>query len=180
MEKYILTGGPGVGKTSVIRHLRDLGYTVVHEAARQIINQQKRRHTLDPSYDPILPQTCLSTFQLMVIARILHNEQKTRSKGAVFCDRGLGDGIGYCLAGNIPVPSGLDGLIERSGYTKVFLLEQLPAYKNDRVRHEDHEKATAIHNAILDGYRTLSLPVVIVPPYPVHKRVEMILDTIKQ
>jgi predicted ATPase len=37
MNRYILTGMPGCGKTSVIKALESQGYTVVHEAATDIV-----------------------------------------------------------------------------------------------------------------------------------------------
>lgn len=37
---YILTGGPGVGKTSVLNELEKSGYTVMPETARAIIKEQ--------------------------------------------------------------------------------------------------------------------------------------------
>lgn len=36
---FVLTGGPGVGKTSVLRYLAGLGELVVEETARAVIRQ---------------------------------------------------------------------------------------------------------------------------------------------
>ena len=37
---YIITGGPGSGKTSIIEALRKLGYHCVDEVGRKIIREQ--------------------------------------------------------------------------------------------------------------------------------------------
>jgi predicted ATPase len=37
---FILTGGPGSGKTSVLDHLSETGHIVVPEVARKIIQEQ--------------------------------------------------------------------------------------------------------------------------------------------
>ncbi|MDB5359232.1 MAG: hypothetical protein JWO51_529 [Rhodospirillales bacterium] len=37
MRRYILTGTPGAGKTSIVRRLEVLGHAVVEEAATDII-----------------------------------------------------------------------------------------------------------------------------------------------
>lgn len=37
MRRYVLTGTPGAGKTSILRALADLGHTVVEEAATSVI-----------------------------------------------------------------------------------------------------------------------------------------------
>lgn len=39
---YIITGGPGSGKSSIIEALKKLGYLCVGEAGRQIIHEQTR------------------------------------------------------------------------------------------------------------------------------------------
>ena len=39
MPRYILTGAPGAGKTAVLRLLEVSGYTVVEEAATDVIRQ---------------------------------------------------------------------------------------------------------------------------------------------
>ena len=37
---YVITGGPGVGKTTLIEGLRDLGFNTIDEDARKIIKNQ--------------------------------------------------------------------------------------------------------------------------------------------
>ena len=37
MQRYILTGAPGAGKTIIIRHLELQGHSIVEEAATDII-----------------------------------------------------------------------------------------------------------------------------------------------
>lgn len=36
-ELYVITGGPGVGKTTLIERLKQAGYSTVEEQARKII-----------------------------------------------------------------------------------------------------------------------------------------------
>src|SRR5688572_8595585 len=43
MQRYILTGAPGAGKTTILAALRDRGYAVVDEAATDVI---AREHAL--------------------------------------------------------------------------------------------------------------------------------------
>ncbi|MFG1924440.1 AAA family ATPase [Cryptosporangium sp. NPDC048952] len=40
MRRYILTGAPGCGKTTILRALAERGYSVVEEAAADVIAQQ--------------------------------------------------------------------------------------------------------------------------------------------
>jgi len=49
MNKFVLTGGPGVGKSSLIEALCTQGYSTVGEAARQVIlEEQEKRHFTSP------------------------------------------------------------------------------------------------------------------------------------
>jgi predicted ATPase len=178
MKKYVLTGGPGVGKTAVLSELSKRGFPVVHEAARQIIKAELARQKEDRFYDPIVPLTHLSAFQLLTVAKVLENERKAKGD-VVYLDRGLADGIGYCNAGGVPVPAGLDLLVRRADYRTVFFLERLPSYLNDPVRREDELQSIKIHEALREVYRRVGLPVVYVPAASIADRVELILKESK-
>lgn len=39
-KRYIITGGPGVGKTTLIKYLEEQGEAVIHEAATDIIKSE--------------------------------------------------------------------------------------------------------------------------------------------
>ncbi|MBK9281414.1 MAG: AAA family ATPase [Candidatus Obscuribacter sp.] len=39
--KFVITGGPSVGKTTIVKGLQNLGYRVVHEIATQLIREGK-------------------------------------------------------------------------------------------------------------------------------------------
>src|SRR5260370_7891991 len=48
MKRYILTGTPGSGKTSILRRLEIAGYSVVEEAASDIIALQQANGLSEP------------------------------------------------------------------------------------------------------------------------------------
>ena len=48
MKRYILTGTPGCGKTSILRSLEVAGYTVVEEAATDVIALQQADGVAEP------------------------------------------------------------------------------------------------------------------------------------
>jgi predicted ATPase len=48
MKRYVLTGAPGAGKTSVLDALRNRGFPVVAEAATDVISQQQARGVAEP------------------------------------------------------------------------------------------------------------------------------------
>ena len=52
MKRYILTGTPGCGKTSIIRCLEVAGYAVVEEAATDIIALRQAQGIAEPWTHP--------------------------------------------------------------------------------------------------------------------------------
>src|SRR5262245_17042913 len=48
MKRYILTGTPGSGKTSLLHALKSRGYSVVEEAATDVIALEHRRGHPEP------------------------------------------------------------------------------------------------------------------------------------
>lgn len=52
IKRFILTGTPGSGKTSVIRELEKLGHTVIHEAATDFISIEQAKGMEKPWEEP--------------------------------------------------------------------------------------------------------------------------------
>src|SRR5690349_20462595 len=52
MKRYILTGTPGAGKTTILYELKRLGYAVIQEAATDVIALQHSRGVLEPWRQP--------------------------------------------------------------------------------------------------------------------------------
>ena len=51
MRRYIITGAPGAGKTTILAALRDRGYAVVDEAATDVIARHLATGRDQPSHD---------------------------------------------------------------------------------------------------------------------------------
>jgi predicted ATPase len=51
MRRYIVTGAPGAGKTTILAALRDRGYAVVDEAATDVIAREQARGREEPWHD---------------------------------------------------------------------------------------------------------------------------------
>ncbi len=170
MKKYVLTGGPGVGKTTLVEILKGRGYYVVPEAARVVMEEEKKKGS------NALPWFDLSKFQELVAGRQLAEEAKA-SGDIVFLDRGLVDGIAYCDEGNIEAPA--EALANaRNRYDKIFMLEKLPSYENDSERWESGDFQNAIHERIMAAYLKFGYEPVTVPVLPLEKRADFIIESL--
>lgn len=169
-KKYVLTGGPGVGKSAVMDILVARGYSIIPETARIVIEEEQAKNS------DILPWKDLLRFQEVVVRRQLEAEMKIGEQ-KVFLDRGIVDGYAYCKQGNVPAPKNLTDNA-RDRYDAVFLLAPLAHYENDHVRKEDKEFQAVIHAMIEEAYREFGYDVIHVPALHIHERAEFILKAI--
>ncbi|WUH97788.1 AAA family ATPase [Spirillospora sp. NBC_00431] len=78
MRRYILTGTPGAGKTSILRCLADLGYGVVEEAATALIAQAQAQGEDEPWTRPSFIE------EIVALQRRRQLEASTRDSIQVF------------------------------------------------------------------------------------------------
>src|SRR3990167_1820435 len=92
----VITGGPSVGKTTLIKALRRKGLPVAVEVGSVVI-----RHGL---YHPAKDRRA---FQSAVLQRQLQVERRLPRNRRHFLDRGLLDGVAYYLIDGLAVPDEL-------------------------------------------------------------------------
>src|SRR5215467_8633327 len=86
-QRIVFAGGPGSGKTTVLRALELRGYAVVADSARSIIQARKAR-SLSPRPAPL-------EFAEAILRQDIeqYGEQASRA-GLVFFERGIVDALG--------------------------------------------------------------------------------------
>ncbi|MBW3011717.1 ATP-binding protein [Candidatus Woesearchaeota archaeon] len=166
MKKYIITGGPCTGKTTILNALKEKGYSTVPEAARILIKEQQKN-------GGIFPWNNLEKFKELVIEKQL--ELESQAEPNAFLDRSLIDLLAYCPH----VENRIRALVKESNYTTAFLLEPLQFYEQDEQRKETKEQARAFHEKTYAAYQKLHIPVIRVPNIGIHERVGFILNHIK-
>ena len=170
---FIITGGPSVGKTSLLNGLRNKGHKCSEEIAREIINEQLKIK------GDIVPWIKLDLFNQHVLLRMI-KQHETVSEEVHFFDRGLPDNIGYLRLGNLSLRPELKEAVNKYRYNKkVFFLEPWKEiYVNDVVRVEPFEFALKVSDNIKNAYLEFGYEVVVVPKVSVEKRVEFVLNQI--
>lgn len=168
MKKYVLTGGPGNGKTTIIEILASRGYAIVPEAARIVIDEEKVKES------EVLPWKNLVKFQARVVQKQLELEQEITAE-ITFLDRSIIDGHAYCQNGNIPTPE-IVAELARDRYDLIFFVEPLGSYAIDDIRFETQSEAIMVHQAISSAYKEFGYELISVPPLSPDERVELILN----
>lgn len=172
-NKFILTGGPFCGKTTVIKELGKRKYQTCPEAYGELYKEAKALGILSE----FLSNTIKQRWQLLK----KHEEQEAKldSTKPAFLDRSIPDVIFYGNYLNLDMPQDLITrfLAHKSEYGLVFIFEPLPKhlYNKTEVRYETWQEAVAIHEALLSGYITYGFNICMVPFDTVENRVQFVL-----
>lgn len=157
---FIVTGGPGSGKTSLIGALARQGFRSMPEAGRAIIRDQVRIG------GPSLPWADRSMFAELMLGWELRSWHEARAlDGPVLMDRGIPDVIGYLTLCGLPVPTHVEAAASLYPYNKrVFIAPLWDAiFTQDSERRQDRQEAEATGRIMAQtyarlGYQTIELP----------------------
>ena len=167
IQRFIITGGPATGKSSIVEYFQKIGYPCFEEVSRKIIQEQNIQ-TAAKNYD----------FETTVF-----QERKTQYLVATklhFYDRSMLDGLAYMKLQNIPIPQQmLTDLTTHRYESKVFIApawEEI--YHQDSERLESFEEAIAIDKSLREIYQSFGYELVEIPLTTVEERVKFILSQI--
>ena len=170
---YIITGGPGSGKTTLIDSLRSRNYASSIEAGRGIIQDQMLIHGRAlPWLDPLL------FAELMLAWEMRSYHIAKQSSGPVFFDRGVPDVLGYLRLTNIPAPEHMRKAAGEFRYNRtVFLAPPWPEiFRQDLERKQDFDEAQRTYDALVSTYNGLRYALIELPRIGVKERCQFILD----
>lgn len=170
--RYVIAGGPGIGKSTLIEILASRGYAIIPETARIVIEEEKIKKS------DALPWKDVQRFQELVAKRQIRTERESKAEVA-FLDRGVIDGVAYCKLAGVLVPKILlEHLKKAPRYDKVFILDPLPAYDKNDVRWEPQDVQIKTHKMIVDTYKKFGYKTIAVPVLPPEKRADFIIKAI--
>lgn len=171
---YVLTGGPGSGKTTTVNLLNERGYKTTIEHARHYVDTQR---VTGKTVEEIRKNQ--KEFQLGILDMQIEQESQLSPKDVVFLDRALPDALAYYRFLNLPVDEKLTEALRTISYKKIFILDTLPLV-NDYARTEDEAAQKRLHSLLVEVYTALRFPIVQVPVLPPEVRVDFILENIER
>lgn len=169
---FVLTGGPGAGKTTVLEALAAEGCATVPEAGRAVIRQQTAIGGLAlPSRDP-------AVFAEHMLAWDMRSHEAASAGGerTVF-GRGVPDTIGYLRLCGLAVPPHVERAAERYRYNRrVFVFPPWEKiFRPDEERLQDFAEAERTFVAVRDAYRDVDYHCLEVPMLSAEERARFIL-----
>jgi len=171
MSWYVITGGPSSGKTAVISELSKLGYQIVPDPARAFFEQEMRKGRIIQEI-----RADRKVVQCMILDLKLKNEVGLSREKKVFFEYAVPDCYAYFEFYNLSRSEEAARIGVGRPYRKVFLLEQLPSFKEDGVRIENLSAAKRISELIENMYLRLNYLLVKVPVMSIKDRVSFILS----
>lgn len=157
---FVITGGPGSGKTTLIEALKTEGFTSMPEAGRAIIRDQV---AIGGNALPWADRQAFAELMLSWELRSWHEAQSCEEQ--VIFDRGVPDVTGYLELCGLPVPSQARKAADLFRYNAtVFIAPPWPEiFAQDAERRQSLAEAEATHETMLrvysrEGYNLVSLP----------------------
>ena len=189
IRKIVLTGGPGVGKTSILETLSELNFDTRKEVFTDIFAKAHEAGSFNEEF--------LRSAELL--EKLISSQKALEAREAksefLFLDRCRADILGFCKNLEIHPPESDSNWLNKNEYDLVFIIEPLPArfYEQNSIRRQTQTEALDHHNKIIEHYTTFSkvnkldpedflvkVPFIEAPKKEsVHLRTEFILNTLK-
>lgn len=169
---FVITGGPGSGKTSLVDALERAGFSRSMEAGRGVIQDQVR---IGGSALPWANRAQFAELMLCWEMRSLHIARA--QCGPVFLDRGIPDVIGYLRLIGLPVPAHLTQAANVFRYNKVVFIAPpwREIFRRDDERKQSYEEAVRTYEVMRVTYGALGYKLIELPHAPVQERVKFVL-----
>ncbi len=177
---YIITGGPGVGKTTLLKELKNRNYQIISEIARELIKEQQAQN------GEALPWKDKNLYKEMMFHRSINSYEQTEkslnNKKPIFFDRGFLDAICYAKLIQSEISEQMKSYAENWKHNKsVFVLPPWrEIYKTDNERKQDWKEAVLTFEAMCETYKNYGYKIVKIPNVSISERADFILEFIKE
>lgn len=169
-KKYVITGAPGTGKTTLINLLKDTIPCLDEVSRRVIINEQENNSNGMPWED-------INRFTELVFKL---TSKELLNVSTQICDRSLLDLEAYLTVANKPTPKYLQEFPYKEVYNKkvFFAPTWFDIYCKDAQRLQEFEYCLTLEKALLAQYIKKGFEIIMLPKTSASIRKKLILETI--
>jgi predicted ATPase len=172
----VISGGPGVGKTTLIRALERRGFRCVEEVARRIIQEQVQ------AGGDALPWGDRERYCRMMLERSVESYRENAfAAGVSFFDRGIPDTLCYARLVGLPLEEEIMESCRRYRYWRRVLLappwEEI--YETDGERKQGYAEAVTTYERMVEVYTDCGYECVEIPRDSIEERVEFVLSVLQ-
>jgi predicted ATPase len=177
---YVITGGPGVGKTTLLEELKRRNYEIVPEIARELIKEQQKDN------GKALPWENKNLYKEMMFDRSISSfeeiDNHTNKEKPIFFDRGFLDTICYAELIESKISERMKSYAENWRFNKsVFMLPPWQEiYETDNERKQDWKEAVLTFEKMSETYKHYGYRIIEIPKKPVSERADFVLEFIEQ
>ncbi|MDT0681769.1 AAA family ATPase [Roseicyclus sp. F158] len=168
---FVVTGGPGSGKTSLITELARRGFHTIPESGRAIIREEMK------SGGDALPWADRMAYAQRMLERDLcaYSAAKVLSAPVIF-DRGIPDIMGYLSLCGLPVPSHVVAAAGATRYNvRVFLASYWDEiFTQDTERKQTRDEAVATCAVMRETYTALGYEITELPRADIATRADFV------
>ena len=170
--RFVITGGPGTGKTTMIRELEQMGFVCMPEVARQIIQEQAR------TGGAALPWSDRESYARLMLRRSIESYQQTPQAQPTFSDRGIPDSLGYARLIALQDDREILEACQKYRYASPIFItspwEEI--YETDSERKQDFAEVVRTFHFLTRTYEECGYRLVEVPRGSPKERALFILD----
>ncbi|MBK0369904.1 AAA family ATPase [Flavobacterium agrisoli] len=175
---YIITGGPGVGKTTLLKELEKSGYEIVPEEARKIIKQQVEA---EENGLPWKDKKRYTDLMFNVSVKTYLEIQLSNKNSIYLFDRGIIDSICYAEMCKLNISEEMNKIAIQCVFNKnVFILPPwADIYENDQERKQTWEEAVYTFEKMKEIYKKYGYNIIEVPKDTVENRKKFVHEVIE-
>jgi len=179
MRRFILTGAPGAGKTAIIRQLEIDGFSIVEEAATDLIAAAQAQGIAQPWTDPWFLDTVAKLQRDRQIRASCQTGEVQFHDRCIICTAALATYLGRPYTPFLA--SELERVKKETIYEpKVFFIRNLGFITPTEARQISFEEAVRFEKIHEQTYRDFGFELVSVEPGSVAQRVSMITAAIRE